>query len=58
MNNKQRKNCVFADKVSGVQCSALSEYVCNEKKCSFFKSKDEYYLDSDRFPVRKEGGLK
>lgn len=56
--NEQRKNCVFADRVSGVCCSALSEYVCKDKKCSFFKSKNKWTLDSDRFPVRKEGGSK
>lgn len=52
----QKETCVFAYKVSGVKCSACSEYICDYRKCSFYKSKDEWELNNmdDRFPVRKE----
>ena len=53
--NKQFETCIFAKKKNGWQCSAMSEYVCEkDPPCKFYKSKSDWTLDIDGFPVRRE----
>lgn len=54
MSLEQKKTCVFANRVKGKDCSALKDNYCVGEKCKFWKSSEEYYLTSERYPVRKE----
>lgn len=56
-NKEQKKLCIYAKKHIGVNCLALTEYICDTRQCSFFKSTTEWELDNDGIPVRKEDRL-
>ena len=47
--NDQKASCIFAGQYRNSKnkacCSALREYVCDKRKCPFYKSKMEYYQD-------------
>lgn len=43
----ERKDC-FAYKVSGY-CSALTEMVCKKRECTFFKTKEQFYEDMEKY---------
>ena len=56
---EQKKTCVFAGafespRTKKLGCSALNKYYCEKEECTFYKSKDKYYLDDDLFPIKKE----
>lgn len=44
------KNCfAYSTKSDGVcTCSALTEMICESKKCSFFKTKEQYEADIEK----------
>lgn len=51
MSNTEHIDCVFN---RGDRCSALHTPICKVGKCSFYKSKDNFYLDKDRYAKRRK----
>lgn len=50
-----KKDC-FAYKEKQKKCSALNELVCEKRKCRFFKTKEQFNEEREKYPAR--GDLK
>lgn len=50
---KQMENCVmYNEKIC--KCNGLKKLYCKTEECKFFKSKDKYYLDKDKFVCKRK----
>lgn len=38
------------------RCNALTEMVCGVRKCSFYKTVEQYEADKEKYAVRLNGG--
>lgn len=50
-----RTNC-FAYKEKANKCAALNELVCEKSECRFFKTKEQFCKEREKYPAR--GDLK